>query len=288
MKILLIGAHPDDCDIYGGGFALLHKKQGNQVKFISVTNGCCGHQTQDAVSLAVRRKKEAQRVADRFGLEYEVWDIPDGECEATLENRKRLVREIRSYQPDLIITHRLCDYHPDHRNVSRLVSDASYLLIVPNFCPETPALKNTPVIAYFYDNFDAPPFRPDVIIPVDEVMEDKFLMVSYHESQVFEWLPYTIGELKNVPQREEERMQWLRQPLYDRVEIAKQLRDKMVYLNGECKFGMQAEKYRTIMAERIGAERAEKVRYAECFEFCEYGGKVDKETFEKLFLALYN
>ena len=285
MRILFIGAHPDDCDVYGGGLALLHRKQGNAVKFISVTNGCCGHQAQDKTTLALRRKKETERVAERFGIEYDVWDIPDGECEATLENRKKMVREIRLYQPDLIITHRLCDYHPDHRNVSRLVCDASYLLIVPNFCPEAPALTKTPIIGYFYDNFDAPAFRPDVIVPVDAVMDEKFAMLDCHESQVYEWLPYTVGELDNVPKDARERLEWLRLPAYNREEIQKQLRYKMVYLNGECKFGMQAEKYRGLLAQRIGAERAQDIRYAECFEICEYGGTADGDRLKQLFFV---
>lgn len=284
MRILLIGAHPDDCDVYGGGFALLHKKQGNTVKFISVTNGCCGHQSEDKAALAARRKRETELVTKRFGIAYDVWDIPDGECEANLENRKKMVREIRLYQPDLIITHRLCDYHPDHRNVSRLVCDASYLLIVPNFCEETPALQKAPIIGYFHDNFDSPAFRPDVIVPVDEVMQEKFAMLDCHESQVYEWLPYTVGELENVPQDKNMRLEWLKLPLYNREEIKKQLQYKMVYLNGECKFGIQAEKYRDILATRIGENRAQTVRYAECFEISEYSGVLEAEDVKKLFL----
>lgn len=79
--------------------------------------------------------------------------------------------EIREYEPDIIFTHRNNNYHADHRIVALLVQDASYLLGVPNFCPETKAIK-TPVIMYFYDGFTNPTFEADIVIPIDDVIDE--------------------------------------------------------------------------------------------------------------------
>ena len=79
-----------------------------------------------------------------------------------IRNREEITRIIRNFQPDVVITHRLCDYHPDHRTASQLVLDTSFLLRVPHFCPDTPVPANNPVFAFSYDGFTDPrPFRMD-------------------------------------------------------------------------------------------------------------------------------
>ena len=278
----MIGAHPDDCEVAAGGFAALHLRRGNQVKFISTTNGCRGHQSMSEAELAARRGRETANVSETFGVEYDVWDVGDGELVPSLGLRRKMVSEIRRYSPDLILTHRPCDYHPDHRATSALVRDASYLLIVPNFCSGTEALKGTPVTAYFYDNFLNPPFKPDIMIKIDEYVEEKFRMIACHKSQVYEWLPYTVGKLNEVPLSDDEKFKWLKLPKYDEDIIKEDLKRKMNYLNGECKLGMCAVKYRDRLKEVYG-KSGETIRYAEAFEIGEYGGSCDKDTVKRLF-----
>ena len=91
LKVLMIGAHPDDCDICGGGLALKYAKAGHTVKFLSVCNGCGGHHVDSPEQVAARRYKETQAVAALAGIEYDVWDIKDCEVIADLETRKRLI-----------------------------------------------------------------------------------------------------------------------------------------------------------------------------------------------------
>ena len=121
-------------------------------------------------------------------------DNPDGQLVPGLEERDKLMRLIRKFRPDLILTHRPNDYHPDHRYTSQLVQDSSFLVGVPNICPETPRLENMPVIAYFSDDFQKPlPFKSDVAVDIDSVMDIKVRMLDCHVSQVYEWLPW-IGQ----------------------------------------------------------------------------------------------
>ena len=84
-KILLIGAHPDDPDLCGGGLAALHLAHGNEVKFISLTDGCRGHHEMTMEQTRARRYGETQALAAKAGLTYDVWDVPDGELFPTLE-----------------------------------------------------------------------------------------------------------------------------------------------------------------------------------------------------------
>src|SRR5881227_2244682 len=145
LRILVIGAHPDDADIKAGGTAAQWCNLGHAVRLVSLTNGQAGHQTMSGPPLARRRRAEAQAAAAAIGATYEVLDHPDGELDDRLAYRHEVVRLIRGFRPDLVITHRSTDYHPDHRFAGLLVQDAAYLLTVPAICPDMPHLPACPV-----------------------------------------------------------------------------------------------------------------------------------------------
>src|ERR1700720_4047638 len=115
LRILIIGAHPDDGDIKAGGTAAKWGALGNVVQFVSLTNGRAVHHTMYGPRLARRRLAEAQAAGAVIGATYEVFDHPDGELDDRLEYRHQVIRHVRSFRPDVIITHRSIDYHPDHR-----------------------------------------------------------------------------------------------------------------------------------------------------------------------------
>jgi len=192
IRAMMIGAHPDDCDFRCGGLALKYARAGHKVKFLAMCNGDGGHHILTSEEIAKRRRKESLAVAEFANIDYDVWeDSSDCVLYADLKTRARLVREIRKFNPDIIFCSRPNDYHADHRNASILVQDASYLLIVPHYCPDVPAMKQTPAILYFYDHFQNPPFKADIAVDIDDVIDDKFKMLSMDESQVYEWLPHS-------------------------------------------------------------------------------------------------
>ena len=160
---LVIGAHPDDPDLLFGGCAVKLLKAGHQVKFVSVSSGDCGHYAMEPAALALRRHREAQESAKVAGLTgYEILDVPDCHVVCTLELRERLIRVIRDFEPDVVISHRLCDYHADHRATAQCVMDCAYLVRVPMYCADTPIPRKDPVFAYGYDAFTDPrPIRAD-------------------------------------------------------------------------------------------------------------------------------
>ncbi len=275
IRAMMIGAHPDDCDFRCGGLALKYARAGHKVKFLAMCNGSGGHHILSADEIAKRRRGESLAVAKFAGIEYDVWeDGPDCELYADLETRRRLVREIRKFNPDIIFCSRPNDYHADHRNASILVQDASYLLIVPHYCPEVPAMKKTPAILYFYDHFQNPPFQADIAVDIDDVIDDKFKMLALHESQVFEWLPYTKGTLDSVPTDPAERLEWLHEPRIPRdgTPINEEMLAKnLIGAQSEYREAKPAVVHRDTLIKRYG-EQGKKVLFAEVFGSCEYGG----------------
>jgi LmbE family N-acetylglucosaminyl deacetylase len=262
---MAIGAHPDDCDAKVGGLAIKYARQGHKVKFVSLTNGDAGHHEIGGVELAKRRYQEAQKAAQVAGIEYELLDIHDGELVPILEYRKMVIQTIREFGPDLVITHRPNDYHPDHRYTSRLVQDAAYTVTVPNIRSLTPHLLRNPVFAYMSDSFQRPyPFSPDVAVSIDDVVEIKMDMLDCHESQMYEWLPYNRGVLEQVPQDAASRRAWLG-------------KWRMPY------GAVLADRYRHLVKQLYGPERGEQIRYIEALEICEYGAAVDEAAFAALF-----
>ena len=217
IRLMVIGAHPDDCESKTGGIAVRILRKGGSVLYVSATNGNAGHHVMKRDELKQRRFLETRKVAEEFGIQYHVMDNNDGDLQNTLENRNRLIGLIRSFKPDIIVTHRTNDYHTDHRNTGLLVQDASFLLRVPLTVPDVPALEYEPVILYMADGFKKPlPFKPDVVIDTEEYLDEKAKMLYCHESQFFEWLPWLDGELDQVPKDEKGRLQWCRQWLLNR------------------------------------------------------------------------
>ena len=253
IRALMIGAHPDDCEFLTGGLAAKYRAQGHVVKFVSATNGNAGHHRMGGGPLAQRRREEARRVAQMTGIEYETLDNDDGQLEADLATREKFIGLIRAFRPDLIFTHRLNDYHPDHRRTGTLVQDASYLIRVPNICPLVPHLTHTPVILYMQDSFQKPiPLSPDVVVAIDDVVEDKAAMLHCHESQFYEWLPWIGGYADQVPEGDDARLAWLR--------AGQEQRDAAV-----------ADRFRHALIARYGEAPGRAVRCAEAFEVSEYG-----------------
>ncbi len=265
VRVIVFGAHPDDCELKAAGTAARLAKLGHKVKFVATTNGDIGHHEISGGPLARRRSLEVRRCAELLGIETEVLDNHDGELMPTLENRRTITRLIRDWKADVVITHRPNDYHPDHRYTGILVQDAAFMVIVPNFCPETPALRQNPVFLYLEDDFRKPnPFTADVVVPIDETIDAKFACMDALGSQFYEWNPWLFGYLESVPQDPEARKAWSRERWGRR-------------------FAATADRFRDRLVSELGPERGRAVKYAEAFEVCEYGAQPTPEQLKRFF-----
>lgn len=262
LHIIIIGAHPDDPDEVGGT-AYKWAQAGHDVLMVSLTNGDAGHQTMDSETLAKVRREEARRAGEVIGVRYITLDNHDGQLMPTYENRLQVIRLIREQKADIVIFPRPYDYHPDHRYTGQLVLDAAYMVTVPKILPEVPFLEKNPVFLYTYDEFIHPePFKADVCVNIDDVIEKKIDMYHQHTSQMYEWLPFNRGVLDQVPATEKERRIWLGKIWESRS---------------------NAEPFRDILIEHYGKEVGSKIKFCEVFQDSGYGTRLTKENMKFYF-----
>lgn len=269
LRIIVFGAHPDDCELKAGGVAAMRASKGHKVKFVSATNGDIGHAHESGGALAKRRTAEVKRAAKILGIETEVLDTHDGELMPTLENRKTFVRLIREWKADIVIGHRPNDYHPDHRYVGVLMQDTAFMVTVPHFCPDTPHLPRNPVFLYMSDSFQKPnPFEPTIVYSIDPVFEQKFQAIWQIESQIESlWAKGNFEGIVPVPKEGPEREK--RQA---------EVRNWLAKRNASI-----ADKYRDKLIQLYGEEKGKAIKYAEAFELCEYGHQPTLNELKQLF-----
>src|SRR4030095_444200 len=255
LRIIVFGAQPDDPEYKAGGTAAKWAKLGHHVKLVSVTNGDIGQWKIAGGPLALRRKAEAAAADKVLGVTSEVLDIHDGELVPSLDYRRMVVRLIRDWQADIVISHRPWDYHPDHRYTGILVQDAAYMVTVPFFCPDTPPLTKNPLFLYSSDRFQRPyPFRADIVVSVDEVFDLKLDAIHELASQAYEGGADGNEErMAKVPPAEDVagRKAWLR-----KLWSARQ--------------SDEAERYHDAIVKWYGLEKGKAVELVEAFEICEH------------------
>jgi LmbE family N-acetylglucosaminyl deacetylase len=183
-----------------------------------------------------------------------------------LQVRQQIIREIRGWNADIVLAPRPNDYHPDHRYTGVLVQDAAYMVVVPSVTPDVPPLRKNPVFLYYEDRFQRPnPFRPDIAVRLDEVIDKKIEALDSHVSQFYEWLPWVDGRLKEVPAGPAERKVWLKK---DRTRPP-------------------SDPVRSSLVKWYGSIRGTSAQYYEAFEICEYGAQPDDAGIRKLFPMLH-
>ena len=271
MNLVCIGAHPDDPEVFAGAVMTRFARAGHRVLAVSLTNGDIGHHEMGGGMLAQRRLEEARLAAWHGGYESCVLDHHDGELLPDLALRREVVRLIRAHEADIVLTHRPNDYHPDHRYAAQVVQDAAFMVTVPQFCPDMPALRKNPVFLYLFDPFTYPaPVRADVAVPVDAVMDLKWQLLDAMQSQFYEWLPWLEGRLEEVPPESAggaARRAWLED-----------------FFGPELR--LPAERCRDTLRAWCG-ETAASVRYAEVFQVCEYGSRPDAAALKQLFSCVF-
>jgi LmbE family N-acetylglucosaminyl deacetylase len=265
LRLLILGAHPDDAEFHAGGLAAIYRRLGHVVKMVALTNGDAGHHQMHGPELAARRRQEAAAAGAVIGAEYVAWDHHDGFLQPTIELRLEVIRELRRFRPDLVLTHRPDDYHPDHRAVGNVVRDASYMVTVPAIVPDEPILRRDPVVAYMPDRFTKPyPLQADVVVDVTGEVETIVDMLACHESQFFEWLPFNRGDEAQVPRDAAVRRAWLRTWYLEHLRAL-------------------TERWRPQLLATYGPEKGAAIEFAEAYEVSEYAAPLDAEARQRLF-----
>ncbi len=269
MNYIYIGAHPDDPDICFGATAMKLVAKGHKVKFVALCNGDAGHYAMTREALAARRFGESRAAAKFIGVcEYEVFETHDCCVQADLATRERLIRLLRRFQPDVVVSHWLYDYHADHRATAQVVQDAAYLLNVPLYCEDTPIPPTYPVFAYNWHPFTDPrPFRPDAAIEFDSLYDEMCHVLDIHASQFHEWLPWSEG----MRDYDASKLTWEEK----RNHLDRWLR----------RFRVAADGARDLLIDVYGDD-GRTVRYAQTFEQTQYGRQVSRANFQRLMMGL--
>ncbi|MDI4643496.1 PIG-L deacetylase family protein [Cohnella hashimotonis] len=267
IRVLVIGAHPDEPDIYAGGTAALFAMAGHAVKFLSLTDGCGGHYEMDGEALSERRTMEAQEAARRLGIaEYEVLRrTHDGELYPDVATRLEVVRQIRRWQADIVITfHPEGCKHTDNRYAGRVVADAaSFAGSVRNVAPDVPLYGKSPLYLLMPDYSMRDRYSADIVVDIGgEALERKLRACDAHASQFYEYTPWTQGRLNEVPERWEERREFL--------------------LDGWAPFFYSDANMLPALERWYGADHAGTVLYAEPFEIADYGRRPEDAELRRL------
>src|SRR3954447_8861309 len=153
MRVLGVGAHPDDLEILAGGTLARYVREGHDVVMCHMTTGNAGSIVHPADELVGIRSREAKRAAEIAGADYRAMGLGDGTIDSSSPEQKLLVVDlIREVCPDVIITHYLNDYMRDHNETGHLVWDCAFLA----------ALKNFESLRDYYPQF-APIYHMDTI-----------------------------------------------------------------------------------------------------------------------------
>lgn len=123
MKILALGAHPDDIEIFMFGLLMIFKNRGDHVSLIVATDGSQGGKI-SGEKLQKTRAVETTLGLKKLGKPI-LLNFPDGQLGEQIDHKKILRQNILDLKPDLLITHSIKDYHSDHRALSRIVNEVA-------------------------------------------------------------------------------------------------------------------------------------------------------------------
>jgi len=136
-RVLVVAAHPDDIEFGAAGTVARWVTEGATVRYLLVTRGDKGSDdpATDVVALAELREREQRAAATEIGVDgVKFLDEPDGLVEASLRLRERITHAIRSFRPEIVMTHDPTVLfvnnewvnHPDHRAVGQVTVDAVF------------------------------------------------------------------------------------------------------------------------------------------------------------------
>jgi N-acetylglucosamine malate deacetylase 1 len=183
MKVLAIGAHPDDIEILCAGTMAKFAKLGHNVFICNVCDGSKGSNVHTSKEIALIRRKEAIESANIIGATSLTANIPDGELIVDLGSRVKIIDILRQADPDLIITHSPDDYMSDHVNVSKLVFEATYLANLSLWKTDFPPTTKLPFL-YYMDTLAGLNFLPDEYVDITDTIETKIEMMMKMQSQL--------------------------------------------------------------------------------------------------------
>lgn len=184
MRILAVGAHPDDIELQCAGTLAKYAARGDKVFMAISTNGELGSAKVSKEEIAEIRHREALASAAVIGAELIWLGYPDGFLSDTPETRMRYIDLIRQTRPDVIITHDpVNDYHPDHNLTGLILWNVRVNAAAVNIKTDLPPWDTVPEY-FFMDTLTGQHFEPQTYVDISETIDSKRAMLGKYVSQV--------------------------------------------------------------------------------------------------------
>ena len=175
LDSVAFGAHPDDVELFCAGTLIKLASQDHKIGVISLTQGELGTRGSPEI-----RSQEFQEAATVLKVStHKMLDIPDGNVAVNWENKLKIIREIRTYQPAVVFAPYWKDRHPDHENTSNLVREAAFLSGLKKIETDQQAHRPYKVI-YYPCWFD---FKPSFVVNITGCHDQKVKAIQAYRSQ---------------------------------------------------------------------------------------------------------
>ncbi len=181
--ILFITAHPDDVELCSAGTVFKHIAEGATVGIIDLTAGELGTRGN-----ATLRAEEAAKASRIMGVALrENLGLRDGFFDLSESSKLPVIRAIRKYQPEIVITNAVRDRHPDHGRASQLVSESCFLSGLPKIEMEDggqmlKAWRPRQVYHMIQDHY----ISPNICVDITGYIDQKIEAVMAFKSQFYD------------------------------------------------------------------------------------------------------
>jgi LmbE family N-acetylglucosaminyl deacetylase len=176
LKILALGAHPDDIEYGCGGTFIKFARRGEEIYFMVLTKGEFGGD-------AEVRQKEQEEAMKFMGVKKIFWG---GYKDTELPNERIIIsdidRVISEINPNEVYVNYIDDIHQDHRTLAECTLAATrYVRRV-----------------FFYEDYTSVNFEPDIFVDIENVLEEKQELINIYSSQVAKTYPTKLDMVESV------------------------------------------------------------------------------------------
>ena len=183
VDVLAIGAHPDDVELGCGGTIAKLISEGKKVAIIDLTQGELGTRGTNET-----RAIEAKNAGDILGISArENLKMKDGFLINSEEYQLRIIKAIRTYQPEIVFCNAVDDRHPDHAKAAKLASDACFLSGLIKIETEESGKKQEkwrPKQVFHYIQWKN--LEPDFVIDISGFLDKKIESCLAYKTQFYD------------------------------------------------------------------------------------------------------
>src|SRR5450432_433069 len=180
IQILAVAVHPDDVELCCAGTLMMEKLKGKTIGVVDLTRGELG--TRGTPEL---RLQESQAAAGIMDLDIrENLGLADGFFQNNEENQRKLIRAIRKYQPEIVLSSALEDRHPDHGRAGKLISDSCFLSGLRKISTQDEGVEQEHwrpkyIFHFIQDRF----YQPSFVYDISKVYDRKLEAIRCYGSQ---------------------------------------------------------------------------------------------------------